>query len=121
MLQFRHSDETKRLISASKLGRDPWNKGVPMKDAQKVKLSVKATGRKRAEAVKEQLSAAFRKSWAEGKRAKPVVPPLKKKSLAMQSPIMDLAAEGISLTEIGRRLGMRRHTVARIVRLTSTA
>lgn len=39
------SEETRRKISESSMGRTPWNKGIPMTEEQKTKLSIAKKGK----------------------------------------------------------------------------
>lgn len=44
-LGWRMSEDTRKKIAAARVGREPWNKGRPMDDETKAKLSRAKTGR----------------------------------------------------------------------------
>lgn len=53
----KHTEETKAKISANNKGKEPPNKGMPMSDEQKKKVSDAAKGRQISEATRAKLSA----------------------------------------------------------------
>lgn len=52
----KHSDGTKDKISESRCGMESWNKGIPMSDEAKNKLSESKSGEKSSEETKKKLS-----------------------------------------------------------------
>ena len=51
-----HSEESKKKMSESRKGKPAWNKGVPMSDAQKVKLSESRKGKPLSNETRAKMS-----------------------------------------------------------------
>lgn len=52
----KHTEETKDKISESKKGIESWNKGIPMSEEVKQKLSKSQKGKKSSDETKKKLS-----------------------------------------------------------------
>jgi hypothetical protein len=52
----KHTDETRKKMSIAKKGKPPWNKGVPMSEQSKAKLSESKRGKKLSEEHKKKIS-----------------------------------------------------------------
>lgn len=52
----KHSLESRDEISKSKLGTTPWNRGIPMREESKIKLSESKIGKKASDETKQKLS-----------------------------------------------------------------
>lgn len=52
----QNSEETRKKISESNKGRNPWNRGITHTDETKQKLKIASTGRKHSEETKQKMS-----------------------------------------------------------------
>lgn len=59
-----YSDDTRKRISESQIGRVPWNKGIPCKEETKEKIRIANTGRKITEEQRVKLCG--RTAWNKG-------------------------------------------------------
>ena len=54
----KHSEESKKKMSESRKGKPGWNKGIPMSEEQKAKLSAMRTGTKASNETRQKMSEA---------------------------------------------------------------
>lgn len=52
----KHSEEAKRKMSEACKGKPAWNKGIPISDEQKIKLSIAHTGKRLSEETRAKMS-----------------------------------------------------------------